>query len=79
MNEEDKKREAGEYTLKKVYFIENPLMSKVKREKFLEFLDTSDRSSWVVKVSNVLNLFKEVHHEISYNQKILNGKRPYMY
>ncbi len=56
--------------LKKVYFIENPLITLLNNQKLQEFFVKTDRSSWIAKVSSVLTLFKEVFHEIKFNMNL---------
>lgn len=56
--------------LKKVYFIENPLIKLISEQKLLDFFERTERSSWVVKVSSILTLYKEVLHEIIFNTNL---------
>jgi hypothetical protein len=65
--EQDQKKNLG---LKKVYFIDNPLVKLISHEELQEFFETTERSSWLVKVSSVLNLYKKFYHEILFNTNL---------
>lgn len=68
--EKNKKSDTSKLKLKKVYFIENPLFKLISINKINEFFETVDRSSWIVKVSSVFSLYKEVSHEIKFNMNL---------
>lgn len=67
MFEEEEKKKEGAKALKKVYFIENPLVKLISDGKINDFFEATERTNWVTKVSSVLNLYKEVFLEIKFN------------
>lgn len=54
-------------SLKKVYFIENPMVKLINDEKIANFFDETKRDNWVVKVSSVLSFYKEIFYEVKFN------------
>jgi len=65
--EEEKVDKKEQSKLKKVYFIENPLINLISEKKLHDYFEGTERHSWIVKVSSILTLYKEVLHEILFN------------
>lgn len=64
--EEEETENRGK-SLKKVYFIENPMVKLISDEKINSFFEDTKRDNWVVKVSSVLTFYKEIFYEVKFN------------
>ena len=59
-----------ERIIKKVYFIENPLVRLIKPTVLHNFFNNTDRDDWLTKVSSILKLYKEIFYEVKYNMNL---------